>query len=185
MNTVATNTVLQNYSQLKKSPYIAMNAVEQLLQNKQAINPVALQNLAASNETRTELYDSLQAYKKQALFPRTYFTQKYFAESYVYGAASDDDEPTNLTYLTQKDIDFKGKRSRFFFYKVTYGEDEYATYSLACAGPFNINTMDVSAANATGELYYDEDFDPANLSEQMDALIKQMADWYTWDKKNE
>jgi hypothetical protein len=92
-------------------------------------------------------------------------------------AASDEDEPDDLTYLTQKVIDFNGVQSRFFFYKVTYGEGDDASHSLACAGPFNINTNDMSSDTASGELYYDEDFDPSNLPAQIDALIKQMEKW--------
>lgn len=185
MNTAATNASIQNWSLLKKSPYTAMHATAHLLQNKQTLNPVALQNLAAAKETRAALYDTLRAYKKQNLFPKEYLTQKYFAESYVYSAASDDDDPSDLTYLTQKVINFKGKQSRFFFYKVTYGEDDDASYTLACAGPFNVNVADVSADHATGDIYYDEDFDPENLPAQMDALIKQMEDWFEWDKKTD
>ncbi len=122
----------------------------------------------------------MKVYHEEKLFPRQYLTQKYFAESYVYVAASDDDAPSDLTYLTQKTINFKGRQARFFFYKVSYGEDDDINYSLAGAGPFNLDTKDVSSEMAMGALYYDEDFDPANLSTQIDALIKQMGDDYTW-----
>jgi len=181
MNNASCNAVLQNWS-LLKSPYLQIAAISELLKNKQTLNPAALQSIASDKSTRTELYDTLHAYKKEALYPKAYLSQKSFAESYVYLAASDDDEPSDLTYLTQKIINFKGKQSRFYFYKVTYGEDEDAGYSLACAGPFNVNVTTVSTEDATGSLYYEEDFDPANLPAQMDALIKQMENWYEWKK---
>ncbi|TKK67960.1 TraB/GumN family protein [Ilyomonas limi] len=184
INNTATNAALQSWTLLKKSPYLQMSAACKLLHNKQVLNPSTLQNLAAEKGTRTALYDTLRAYKKEALYPKAYLTQKDFAESYVYTAASDDDEPSNLTYLTQKVINFKGKEARFYFYKVTYGEEDDASYSLACAGPFNVNANTISAEDATGEMYYEEDFDPTNLPAQMDALIKQMEDWYGWGKKN-
>ena len=114
-----------------------------------------------------------------------YLNQKYFAESYVYVVASDDEEPSGLTYLTQKTINFKGRQARFFFYKVAYGEGDETTYSLACAGPFHINTSDVSSEDATADIYYDEEFDPSNSAAQMDALIKQMEDWYKWEDEKE
>ena len=160
MNNATTNAMLQNWTSLKKSPYLQMSAACKLLRNKQVLKPSVLQNLAAEKSTRTELYDTLRAYKKEALYPKEYLTQKNFAESYVYNAASDDDEPSNLTYLTQKVISFKGKQARFYFYKVTYGEGDDASYHLACAGPFSVNVNTISAEDATGDMYYEEDFDP-------------------------
>ena len=80
-------------------------------------------------------------------------------------------------------IEFKGKRSRFFFFKVAYGETDDAYYSLTCAGPFDENSEDLSAGTATGDIYYDDDFGPENQEEQMDALIKQMERWYEWPEK--
>jgi hypothetical protein len=186
INTSAGNAMLGKWSSVNDL-YLKMNAVLWLLRNKQTINVSAIQSLAKDKLTRTELYDSLKAYKKQNLFPSQYLTQKSFAESYVYIVGSDDDDPTDLTFLTQKVINFKGRQSRFFFYKITYGEGDDANYSLACAGPFHTDVKDVSSEDATGDLYYDENFDPANLSAQMDTLIKQMEDWYKWadEKKKE
>jgi hypothetical protein len=119
------------------------------------------------------------------LFPSQYLNQKSFAESYAYIAASDEEDPSNLIYLTQKTINFKGRQSRFFFYKIIYGEGDEATTSLACAGPFHMNADDVSFKDATGDIYYGEDFDSSNLPAQMDALIKQMEDWYKWEDEKE
>ncbi len=178
MNTAETNAMLQKWS-LLKDIYIQMEAVGMLLQNKQPVNPLAIKALTADNSTRIELYDSLKAYKKENLFPAQYLTQKYFAKSHVYTAASDDEDPDKLTYLTQKIINFKGRQSRFYFYKVTYGDSDDASYSLACAGPFHMNVSDVSE-DAAGDIYYDEEFDASNLPAQMDALIKQMEEWYEW-----
>jgi hypothetical protein len=39
--------------------------------------------------------------------------------------------------------------------------------------PFNVNVATVSTEDATGSLYYEENFDSANLSVQIDVLIKQ------------
>ena len=46
-----------------------------------------------------------------------------------------------------------------------------------------MNAADLSAGTATGDIYYDDDFDPENQEEQMDALIKQMERWYEWPEK--
>lgn len=183
INTTDGNALLEKLSVVKPT-YIKWYAVKWLLRNKQTLNPLAIQALAREKDTRTELYDSLKAYKQEKLFPASYLTQKSFAESYAYNAADDDDdEPSDIIYLTQKLINFKGRQSRFYFFKITYGEDDDddKTYSLACAGPFKINMADVSSDQANGDIYSDEDFDAANLPEQMNALVKQMEDWYKWN----
>jgi uncharacterized protein YbaP (TraB family) len=184
MNTNASNKSLQQWSVVSQI-YLEMNAVEGLLANQQPISAQALLALAKDNNTRIELYGSLKAYKKENLFPVHYFTQKYFAESYAYSAGSDDDDPSDITFLTQKIINFKGRQSRFYFYKITYSESDDASYTLACAGPFRLALTDISSKDATGDIYYDEDFNATNLAAQMDALIKQMEDGFVWaDEKD-
>lgn len=177
INSAETNSLLQSFSTLSKHLYIQLKAIDKLLANNQQVNTKSLQTLAADRSYRTDLYDKLKAHKKEALFPKQFLTQKYFAESYIYNAASDDDEPSDMIYLTQKIINFNGVQSRFFFYKVTYGEGEYESNTLACSGPFSLNETDMTTDKASAELYYDEDFDPTNLPAQMDALIKQMEEW--------
>lgn len=178
MNTADCNVMLQKWSLVKDS-YLQLNAVTALLQNKQSVNPQAIKMLATDKETRIELYDSLKAYKKEALFPSQYLNQKSFAESLIYSAASDDEEPDAITYVTQKTINFKGKQSKFYFYKIVYGEDDDNHSYLGCAGPFNVNVNDVSIKDADADLYYDEDYDASKLSDQADALIKQMEEYKT------
>ncbi len=182
MNTADCNAILQKWSLIKNS-YLAIDVVLALLQNQQPINPAAMKALAADNGTRIELYDSLKANRKESLFPSQYLNQKSFAESLIYTAASDDEEPDAITYITQKTINFKGTQARFYFYKVSYGEDDDNTSYLACAGPFNVNTADISVKDADADLYYDEDYDASKLSDQINALIKQMQGWYKADKE--
>jgi hypothetical protein len=149
MNNATCNAELQKWSLLENAD-LALEVVSALLRNEQSLNSRALQQVAEDKYTRTDLYDSLRAYKKESLYPKQYLTQKNFAESYAYKVASDDDEPSDITFLTQRVIDFKGKRSRFFFFKVAYGEGDDAYYSLTCAGPFDENSANLSAGTATG-----------------------------------
>ncbi|MDQ2752755.1 MAG: hypothetical protein M3R72_07005, partial [Bacteroidota bacterium] len=176
LNTTSTNAALQNWLAIKKSPYLQIHAAGHLLQNNQTVNTTVWQNLAANKATRTRLYDTLQAYKKETFFPKEYLKQRYFAESHIYAAASEDEEPSTLTYLTQKVIYFNNKPARFYFYNVTYGDGDNATHSLVGAGPFEENVSRIHSKKAFGEIYAKENFDPNNLSAQMDNLIKQMEE---------
>lgn len=184
MNTPEFNSVLQKWSVLSKPSHIALEAVNSLLRNNQAINPAAIGALAKDNSTRTELYDTLKAYHKANLFPAAYFTQKSFGESYAF-TADEDNTPATVTYLSQKVISFKGRQSRFYFYKLTFDDGDDTTYSLACAGPFNVNIKEVSSKDATGVMYYDEDFDQSNVKKQSESLIKKMEHWFEWSDKKE
>jgi uncharacterized protein YbaP (TraB family) len=182
MNTPEFNSVLQKWSLLSQPSYISLGAVNSLLRNNQVINPIAIRALAKDNSSRIELYDTLKAYRKANLFPAMYLTQKSFGESYAY-TADEDNTPSDVTYLSQKVINFKGRQSRFYFYKLIFRDDEDTTYSLACAGPFNVNIKEVSSKDATGVMYYDEDFDQSKVQQQSESLIKQMEGWFEWSDK--
>jgi len=184
MNTPEFNSVLQKWSLLSQPSYISLAAVNSLLRNNQAINPGAIQALAKDKSSRIELYDTLKAYHKANLFPAMYLTQKSFGESYAC-TADEDNTPSAVAYLSQKVINFKGRQSRFYFYKLTFHDGEDTTYSLACAGPFNVDVKDFSSKDATGVMYYDEDFDQSKLQQQTESLIKQMEDWFEWSDKKE
>jgi hypothetical protein len=184
MNSPEFNSVLQKWSLLSQPSYIALGAVNSLLRNNQAINPLAIQALAKDNGSRIELYDTLKAYHKANLFPAANFTQKSFGESYAF-TADEDNTPSAVTYLLQKVINFKGRQSRFYFYKLTFHDGDNITYSLACAGPFNVNIKEVSSKDATGVIYYDEDFDQSKVQKQSESLIKQMEDWFEWSDEKE
>jgi hypothetical protein len=43
----------------------------------------------------------------------------------------------------------------------------------------------VSSKDATGVIYYDEDFDQTKVQKQSESLIKQMEDWFEWSDKKE
>ncbi|SFQ54915.1 TraB/GumN family protein [Parafilimonas terrae] len=182
MNNPEANAMLQQFSRLENT-YPQLEAVAKLLQNKQPVDAGVLKALAADKSQRVELYDTLKAYKKESLFPAQYLSQKSFAESLVYVEAGDDDYPDTLVYLSAKVVDFKGKKARFYFYKVGFGEDEDAANYLGCAGPFSLNEKDVTVKKAGADVYYEEEYDAEAMDELTSALIAQMEEWYEADEK--
>ena len=125
MNNAECNSTLQKWSLVSQS-YMSLRAVNSLLRNKQDINPKAIQALAKNKDTRIDLYDTLKAYDKTDLFPAAYLNQQSFGESYIY-AAAEDDNPLAVSYLSQKVINFKGRQSRVYFYKVTFDDNDDST----------------------------------------------------------
>ncbi|MBS1600443.1 MAG: TraB/GumN family protein [Bacteroidetes bacterium] len=175
INSPDCNSMLQKWLQLDKN-YLRIKCVVALTENKQVVDPQVLLKLAKDKNYRLNLYDELKELKSQNLFPRQYLTQQYFAESMVYESAIEDDyEPNAITFIAQKIISFKGKKSRFFFFKVSYEEEE-KTFHLGCAGPFDVDATKISSDKATGHLYYEEEYTQAKQEKQIAALIKSMEE---------
>ncbi len=86
------------------------------------------------------------------LFPAKYRTQSYFAENLVQDAASGfSDDETDISFIQARDMKYKGKMSRFFFYDVFISDEE--EHWLAVAGPYNMDRTDISLSEASGEVY--------------------------------
>jgi hypothetical protein len=179
----ACNAMLQKWLRVDND-YIRLKCVSALVANGEPVDKQILLKLAADKIYRVDLYDDLKKLQKQQLFPRQYLSQQNFGQSMVYVSGSeDDDEPTATTFLSQKIISFKGKKARFFFYKISYGEEDEKTYRLACAGPFDLDANNMSSDKATGALYYEEEYSSSDSEKQMAALIKSMEGWYKRDEK--
>jgi uncharacterized protein YbaP (TraB family) len=170
-------TMLQKWLTLKPA-YLRFDCVEELLKGKQTVSNPVLHKLAEDKYYRIDLYKTLKKQNKQNLFPKEYLSQQSFAQSMAYVTASDEDEPSDLIYITQKTLSFNGKKARFFFFKITYGDEDDPSYSLACAGPFDLDMTKLCEEDASGELYYEEDFNPSKLEDQIKELVKTMEEWY-------
>ncbi|HEU5054111.1 MAG TPA: TraB/GumN family protein, partial [Hanamia sp.] len=184
LNTSQTNSELKKWSHIPET-YLRWNAIKLLLQNQQAIEQDVLDSAAKDPYTRVDLYDSLKVNNKSGLFPVAYLSQEKIGESLAYISVEDDD-PTDINYLADTVVNFKGRPSRFYFYKVAFDYDDDTTYSLACAGPFDFANKNIKLKESFGDVYYDEDFDPSIKGEQMKALLKQMEEGFKWfDQNNE
>ncbi len=153
--------------------YLLKDVAFILLDKNEPVNPSVFTTIAADKNMRTLLYDNLKKKNKTSLFPPTYLTQQYFAESFVYTAASDDDEPSSYKFLTQKQGKYKGKTYNFYLYKVTYGEGDDAISHLGIAGGFNTNPKAVEPVDDISGIYWEEEFNQAELSNQLKAYLKQ------------
>lgn len=183
LNTVSSNAMLQNWSNCNQI-FLRYFSVIFLLQNNQPIKANAVQALAENKITRISLYDSLKTYKKLSLFPAKYATQQSFAESLVFNADDDEYGINKVIFLSEKIIEVEGKKSKFYFYKMIYGEEDEPQYLLSAAGPFSLNIKDLSTKETEGFIYDEENFNETKLKEQMDALIQQIKDHAKYRKDN-
>ena len=82
------------------------------------------------------------------------------------------DDESDISFIQARDMKYKGKMSRFFFYDVFISDEE--EHWLAVAGPYNTDKTDISFSEARAEVYSEEQYDHSKSVIQMKALITQM-----------
>jgi uncharacterized protein YbaP (TraB family) len=175
LKTDSCNAMLKRWLGVEDNDYHKQNIVLNLLKNNQPVPASVLLELAADKNTRLDLYRNLKTYKKTSLFPAKYLTQTFFAESVVQDVSYQfDDQESDITFIRIKEIKWKGKMCRFFFYDLfTKGDNEHR---LAVAGPYNINKTGISYSEAQSDVYVVVPYDEKDADEQMKALVKQMGE---------
>ena len=169
----ASTGMMKKWLQVKYNIYHKQQIVMAFLENNQPISQQALNELAANKDTRMELYRNLKKHKKTSLFPVKFLTQSYFAESLAGDAAAElDNGEAEISLIKVKELKWKGKTSRFFFYDVFMAEDN--EHWLVASGPYNMNRADVSFSEAGSDLYSEEQYDSSNAANQMKAIVEQM-----------
>jgi uncharacterized protein YbaP (TraB family) len=176
-NDAKCNEMLQQYLRLN-SLMIKQEAVIGLLKNKQPVISGEIEKLAADKIYRREIYDNLKKINKLAFFPIKYKTQRYLAESDLFIYASDDeDEPSALNYIGERTVSFKGKKYRFYLYKVVYNyeseerepkEEKY----LGIVGGFSPDIKKVEVENEVTGIYYTEEFDSKKIDKHLGNYLR-------------
>ena len=137
---------------------VKYSAIQALIQNKQALDPLAVEKLATDHYYRVSLYSSLKEDGRLNLFPARFHNQKSIAESELFSIAADDGEPSKMEAIGERVLPYRGKRMKFYLFKVTYDYEggSKETY-LGVAGPFDISSKEIKTeTEATGlvsELY--------------------------------
>lgn len=168
LNTAESNGLLQQMAQ-SKFVVLKQQAVSQLLTNNQPVSTSNLQKIAADTYHRAKLYAQLKKENKLALFPAAYRNQKSLAESLVYQNASDDEEPSKMVYIGQREATFNGKKGLYYLFKVDYGYDDGAY--LGIAGPYK--TGDKLSADYPDVLGLSGDvFDAKQIDKQLRDYLK-------------
>ena len=179
LNSVEANRILQQFAGLKNK-FMSFAAIKVLLNNKQPIQPVHLINLCSDDGYRQFVYDTLKGANKLKLFPAKYLTQKYFAQSSIYETASDDYD-VSLKLIGERQIQFNGKKKKFYLFKVTVIYDKEAGEKeefLGISGPFSLNAANVEMEIDTSSVYFEEAYDAKQLERQLKLLIAQMRSDY-------
>ena len=90
------------------------------------------------------------------------------AKSAVFEIATDEETTISaITFKAERIVEYEGKKQRFFLYKLVYSgyEDAY----LAVAGPYSLDSKDLSSDNSATGLYFDDYIEGSNI----DTLFKK------------
>lgn len=175
-NTAQSNGLLYKFSALPDM-FTKNSAIIALLKNNQPIPASDIKKFASDKEWRTGFYASLKKIKKTALFPREFYSQLKFAESYLQNSLTGDYEVDikSMQFVKEKTAGINGRMKRFYIYKVVLDYDEDKTPRFAVCGAFD---MDKSIAEIEDEdldvfLNYDEEYSLSAIDDMFSRYIEE------------
>ncbi len=174
INDAESNQLLQQMAKVKDLE-VKKEVLSILLKNGQKIDPLLVEQLAASNYYRLGLYKELKEAGKLSLFPSKYHTQRSLAQSEMFIYAADDMEPSHVIFAGERLALYKGQKKKFYLFKVQYDyEDGNETY-LGITGPYDSNSKAlVLESEAMG--FAEELLDTKNMDAQFKAYLKQLEE---------
>ena len=153
-----------------------LEVVNALLSLNQPLPAAELLKIAADRSARLTLYDTLVGAKKLALFPKQYLTQRAFGESSLYYSVDEDYELKNILFVGERIIKFKGKKQKFYLYKVSFDTEEGGSY-LGITGPYPVTpTTKLKQSSEADGIYYDEEYNASKLDTMLKAYLKRLEE---------
>jgi hypothetical protein len=93
----------------------------------------------------------------------------------LYEYASDEESPSRITDLGERNFLYKGKEQRFYLYKVSFSETEPYSY-LGVAGPYPADKKQMKSTHSATGVHWDEEFDAKKVEEQFRAYMKMLEE---------
>lgn len=147
-------------------------AALELLKKKQPVDAATLLQVAADPVYRVDFYDELKDMKLEKAFPAKYFTQKAFAESYLY-ITMDEDEPSKIEAIGERTVKYLGTKQKFFLFKTTLEYDGKQTTYLGISGPFSTDGKEVVLEDYVAGIYWEEEFKQSLIDRHFKAFLAE------------
>ncbi len=156
--------------------WVKNNAVLALLKNNQPVSTAEIKKFASNKSWRSAFYNSLNDINKVNLFPKEFYTQQKFAESYLAVSLEEDYEveTKSIQFLKEMTGFVNGKQLRFLLYKVILNDEDDIKPHLAICGGFAIDKKIAEIADADLEIYFN--YDEALELNQIDKQFKKYLD---------
>lgn len=177
LNTPAAGNVLNQLSALKIEDLL-FTIFTHLNGKGLPLSAALLQQLAASDYYRIDIYRNLKQKNREKIFPAAFANQEAMARSGLYNYITEDDEyrPEKIQLVKELTAPLAGKTYRFYFYKVLLDREEGAWYP-AVSGPFPMNRKELSrSADYYGEwMNWDETFKTTEIQKQFKVYLEQLV----------
>lgn len=181
-NDKGSNDLLQQFSRVNDL-VLKKTAIIMLANNNQQVDPEQSEKIAADKQFRVGFYEELKEIKKEKHFTAKYMNQRSFAESEIWIYATDDYEPSSITFIGERMTMFMDKKQKFYLFKIIYEFDDETTEAyLGVAGPYSLNTKQIlTESDAAGIIT--EEFDPTVIDIQFKKYLKETEDWLKKNRK--
>ncbi len=175
-NTEQSNIMLNSFLQLPDM-WVKNNAILALIKNNKPVAESEIRKFASDNEWRTAFYESLKGIGKVSVFPKGFYTQVKFAESYLHVGLSDsyEVEVKSIQMIKERTAEINGKTKRYYIYKVVLHDDEDKTTRFAVCGGFDLDKTKAHVEVEDQDVYldYDTAFSLSTVDELFNKYIEQ------------
>ncbi len=173
-NSKQSNELISRFARIK-SLWIKNNAVLALLKNNQPVLPADIMTFAKDRSWRTGFYEDLKRINKTGIFPKEYYSQAKFSESYLYNFLTDEYEMEveKVQFLKTATAKIDGVLKKYFIYKIMNTDADVKVWQLAFCGPFNTNNTNPEISYDELDVFVDDenDFDPAQTDNRFKKYI--------------
>jgi uncharacterized protein YbaP (TraB family) len=163
METTATKEAIRKFLKVKSND-LKLKAVSALLDLEQEVSPEVFSSLGNDVSSRLSLYEALEERDMLHLFPKQFANQKSMAEAMAFANASDEDEPTKIVFIAEKQGTYQGKQYKFYLYKITFGADEYESSYLGFAGAYDLAGKKLKPEQNISGLYWQYEYDASKIN---------------------
>lgn len=158
------------------SRHIKFRTLIAMLESNMSPDSKVIYTMATTDEYRHDLYDELKRLNKLKLFPSSYLSQKLLGQSKLYEYATDEDPPGTIEVIGEKTLEYKGKKQKFYLYKVGFSYDDDIEFYLGVAGPYSMDPHDYKSSHDVTGLYWKEAFDSKKINEHFEDYLKSLEE---------
>jgi hypothetical protein len=156
-------------------PEIKQAAALKLAERKLAVPAAVWDTLASLDKQRAELSRRLENLGQKQRFPEKYRSQRYFAVASLW-ENTDDEEPSRIDFIGTEEMEFQGKKSRFYLYRVVFESEGERSVYLGIAGPYKPKDRALLPNDAVTGVYWAEEYTRGLEKKQLRAYLDQFAE---------
>ncbi|HUQ66590.1 MAG TPA: hypothetical protein VM101_10560, partial [Flavitalea sp.] len=173
------NAMLREYLKLSELE-IKHLALITLIKNNQPVPPSDIEKVAAGLFLRNQLYEELTEMKKTQLFPLKYRNQKSLAEGQLFAIAADevDDADCNLVFIGERIAMYRGKKNKFYLFKVNLIFEDSSESYLGIAGPYEVVPKTLVNYGENTNMVWNEEYSTSKTEKQFRTFLKDHENYY-------